>query len=96
MGHGVKNPVQQNPPSKNHMAFPYFCALPFGHTAVYAHIWGVSENYRIGAIKIEFCLAVNPCFVTGKNGLKSKIFPKIEIQKFYLYLPLTLVENLKG
>ena len=96
MGHGVKKPAQQNPRSKNHMALLSFCALQFGHTAVYDHILGVRANYRIGGINIKFCLAVNPCFVTGKNGFKRKIFQKIEILKFYLHLPLTLVEHLKG
>ena len=96
MGHGVKKTVQQNLPFKNHMAFLSFCALPCACTAVYDHIWGVSVNYRIRAINNEFCLAVNPCFVTGKKILKWKICQKSEILKLYLYFPLNLVQHLKG
>ena len=61
---------------KNEMAFPSFYALLCARTVVYDHIWGFSANYRIRAINIEFSLADNPCFVTGKNGLKWKICQK--------------------
>ena len=58
------------------MAFTSFYALTFGDTAVYNHMWGISANDRIRAINIGLCLAVNPCFVPGKNGFKWKICPK--------------------
>ena len=61
MGHGVKKTVQQNLASKNHTAHLSLYAPLCGRTVVYGHIWGVSVNGRVRAIKIQSCLAVNPC-----------------------------------
>ena len=95
MGHGVKKKLSIKICLPD-TVWSSLRSMPCGYITIYDHIWGVSANYRIRAINNEFCLAVNPCFVTGKKILKWKICQKSEILKLYLYFPLNLVQHLKG